>query len=140
MRRGNPLECHIHVSQAFGSVPHEPEDVPATRRQFTAYLLVPGVIAQQRLDSVEKRRNGFDVEVVVQEDPGPSHQELCVLLHGPRREERKPALEHPPLVGIEHFVSVSSDQPDRPLHIFGRQSMLQRFVDQAFALEPPARP
>ena len=37
-------------------------------------------------------------------------------------------------------MSVASDQPDGPPQVFGRESVLDRFVDQAFAFKPVAGP
>ena len=140
VRHGNSLEGSVQVLQAFGSVAHEPVDIPSTHRELVAYQLVPGIILQERLDFIQDRRDGIDTIEVVQIDPGASHQELGMLLRGRWREERKPAIEHVPLVGIESFVSVPSDQTCGPPHIFGRQSVLDRFLVQAFVFKPQAGP
>ena len=63
-----------------------------------------------------------------------------MLLHCPCRDELKPPIEDVPLAVIEGFVSVLNDQPYGPPHVFGRQSVLDRFVYQAFLLETLAGP
>ena len=120
VRDGNLLETDGHVLQTFGSIPHEPEKVPATHGDLTAYLLVPGFIADQRFDFGQKRRHGVDFVVVVQGNPGTSHQKFCLLLEGPCRDERKPSVEDVPLAFIEGFVSVLCDEFHRTLCVLGR--------------------